>query len=95
MKFKTVVLCLCQLHMKIAFKVEQRSKISYLKGHKIPIIKLNYIKIEDMYICSKSLTQTSKQYKETIQSFCTWHQASTHESKRNMEIFIKRDIGGK
>ena len=42
-----------QLHMKIVYKVEQRSYISYIKGHKIAIIKLNYIKIDDMYICSK------------------------------------------
>ena len=39
--------------MKIVYKVEQRSYISYIKGHKIAIIKLNYIKIDDMYNCSK------------------------------------------
>ena len=56
--------------------------LSYIKSHKIATIKLNYIKTADIYICSKSLTQTPKQRKEPIQSFCRWHQASTHESDK-------------
>lgn len=75
--------------MKNVFRVEQRSYISYIKGHKIATIKLNYMKIEGICICSKSLKQTPKQHKEPIQGFCRWHQISTHESERNMDIFIK------
>ena len=56
--------------MTIMSTVEQRSYISYIKGHRIAIIKLTYIKIAAMYIYLKPLKQTSKRHKEPIQSFC-------------------------
>ena len=52
--------------MTIVFKVEQGSNISYIKGHKIAIVKLNYVKIAAVYICLKSLKQTPKCHKEPI-----------------------------
>ena len=57
------------MHMTIVFIVEQRSYISYIKGHKIAIIKLNYVKIAAVYIYSKPLTQTPKCHKEPVQNF--------------------------
>ena len=75
--------------MTIMFKVEQRSYISYIKGHKITIFKLNYVKIAAAYICLKSLKQRPKCHKEPISKFLFWYQTSRHASERNMEMYIK------
>ena len=47
------------MHMTIVFIVKQRSYISNIKGHKMAITELNYVKIVAVHICSKPLTQTA------------------------------------